>query len=149
MTAMADIALHSKGRPVALVEIAERQKISLAYLEQLFGKLRRAGLVTSMRGPGGGYSLARPSDEMTVAQIMAAVEENLQATQCTGEVGKGCGIAGTMCLTHNLWERLSAHVHVFLQQTTLEDVIETEITPCPAVPDFIDLKEPIGGAARE
>lgn len=141
VTAMADIALNAKGKPVALVEISGRQKISLAYLEQLFGKLRRAGLVDSMRGPGGGYSLARPADEIAVSQIMAAVEERLQATQCSGEVGNGCGIAGTRCLTHNLWERLSAHVHVFLQQTTLEDVIATEMTPCPAVPDFINIAQ--------
>ena len=139
VTAMADIALHADGQPVALAEIAERQRISLAYLEQLFGKLRRAGLVESMRGPGGGYTLARPATAIPVAQIMAAVEENLQATQCSGEVGDGCAIAGKRCLTHNLWERLSAHVHVFLQQTSLEDVIATEIQPCPAVPDFTAL----------
>jgi len=141
VTAMADIALHSKGRHLALAEISERQKISLAYLEQLFGKLRRAGLVLSMRGPGGGYSLARPADEITVSQIMAAVEEKLQATQCTGEVGEGCAVAGTRCLTHNLWERLSAHVHLFLQQTTLNDVIATPMAPCPAVPDFIGMSD--------
>lgn len=137
VTAMSDIAIHADGRPLALTEIADRQGISLAYLEQLFGKLRRAGLVTSMRGPGGGYSLARPASEIAVSEIMSAVEENLQATQCSGEVGKGCTKSGTLCLTHNLWERLSAHVYTFLQQTSLEDVVATEIVPCPAVPDFI------------
>jgi Rrf2 family iron-sulfur cluster assembly transcriptional regulator len=137
VTAMADIALHGNGQPLSLAEISQRQKISLAYLEQLFGKLRRAGLVRSMRGPGGGYTLARTAAEISVAQIMAAVEESLRATQCSGEVGNGCGTAGTRCLTHNLWERMSAHVHVFLQQTSLEDVIATPISPCPAVPDFI------------
>lgn len=149
VTAMADIALHGKGRPLALAEISERQKISLAYLEQLFGKLRRAGLVESMRGPGGGYTLARPAAEIDVAQIMAAVEERLQATQCTGEVGEGCAVAGTRCLTHNLWERLSAHVHLFLQQTSLQDVIATPIEPCPAVPDFIGLTEIMRETARD
>ncbi len=149
VTAMADIALHADGQPVALGEIAGRQKISLAYLEQLFGKLRRAGLVDSMRGPGGGYTLARPAKDIAVSQIMAAVEEKLQATQCSGEVGEGCSVAGTRCLTHNLWERLSAHVHLFLQQTTLEDVIATEIVPCPAVPDFIGMAEIIGEDARD
>lgn len=149
VTALADIALHGDGRPMALAEIAERQKISLAYLEQLFGKLRRAGLVESMRGPGGGYLLARPAREIAVSQIMAAVEEKLQATQCSGEVGEGCAVAGTRCLTHNLWESLSAHVHLFLQQTSLEDVIETPMMPCPAVPDFIGMAEPVGGVARD
>jgi Rrf2 family iron-sulfur cluster assembly transcriptional regulator len=149
VTAMADIAQHANGQPLSLAEISGRQNISLAYLEQLFGKLRRAGLVDSMRGPGGGYTLARPADEIAVSQIMAAVEERLQATQCSGEVGNGCGTAGTRCLTHNLWERLSAHVHLFLQQTTLEDVIATEIAPCPAVPDFIGHVETSGDAIRD
>ena len=139
VTAMADIALHGEARPVALGEIAQRQGLSVAYLEQLFGKLRRAGLVTSTRGPGGGYALAREPGGIAVAEIMAAVDERLQATQCSGAVGEGCTQDGALCLTHNLWERLSAHVHVFLQQTSLEDVIATEIQPCPAVPDFTAL----------
>ena len=146
VTAMADIARQEHERPVSLGEIAERQGISLAYLEQLFGKLRRAGLVTSMRGPGGGYTLARGADAIAVSEIMAAVDERLKATQCSGSVGEGCTSDGAQCLTHNLWERLSAHVHVFLQQTTLEDVIATEIQPCPAVPDFTALLEDEGAA---
>ena len=146
VTAMADIALQAHERPVSLGEIAERQGISLAYLEQLFGKLRRAGLVDSMRGPGGGYTLARPAEAVAVSDIMAAVDERLQATQCSGEVGNGCTHDGAQCLTHNLWERLSAHVHVFLQQTTLQDVIATEMTPCPAVPDFTVLLDDEEGA---
>jgi len=149
VTALADIALHADGQPVTLAEIAQRQNISLAYLEQLFGKLRRAGLVVSMRGPGGGYSLARPSGDIAVSQIMAAVEEKLQATQCSNEVGEGCTSDGTRCLTHNLWESLSAHVHVFLQQTTLEDVIATPMMPCPAVPDFIGMSGLTEGGARD
>ena len=136
VTAMADIAQQDHDRPISLGEISERQNISLAYLEQLFGKLRRAGLVDSMRGPGGGYTLAREPSLIPVSEIMAAVDERLKATQCSGAVGEGCTKDGSQCLTHNLWERLSAHVHVFLQQTTLEDVIATEIQPCPAVPDF-------------
>jgi Rrf2 family iron-sulfur cluster assembly transcriptional regulator len=146
VTAMADIARQPHARPVSLGDISERQGISLAYLEQLFGKLRRAGLVTSMRGPGGGYMLARDASGIAVAEIMAAVDERLQATQCSGAVGEGCTNDGAQCLTHNLWERLSAHVHVFLQQTTLEDVIATDIQPCPAVPDFSALLEEEGAA---
>lgn len=145
VTAMADIARQPHERPVSLGEISERQGISLAYLEQLFGKLRRAGLVTSMRGPGGGYSLAREPSAIAVSDVMAAVDERLKATQCSGSVGEGCTKDGSQCLTHNLWERLSAHVHVFLQQTTLEDVIATDIQPCPAVPDFSLLLEDEGG----
>jgi Rrf2 family iron-sulfur cluster assembly transcriptional regulator len=144
VTAMADIARQDHDRPVSLGDISERQGISLAYLEQLFGKLRRAGLVTSMRGPGGGYTLARQASAIAVAEIMAAVDERLQATQCSGAVGEGCTSDGAQCLTHNLWERLSAHVHVFLQQTSLEDVIATDIQPCPAVPDFTALLQDEG-----
>jgi len=139
VTAMADIALHADGKPVTLAEVAERQSISQSYLEQLFAKLRRAGLVNGLRGPGGGYTLARPAGEIALSEVMAAVDERLQATQCNGGVGKGCVKEGEACLTHNLWERLSAHVYVFLQQTSLEDVISTEIQPCPAVPDFLSL----------
>jgi Rrf2 family iron-sulfur cluster assembly transcriptional regulator len=146
VTAMADIARQPHERPVSLGEISERQGISLAYLEQLFGKLRRAGLVSSMRGPGGGYTLAREPSAISVSEVMAAVDERLKATQCSGSVGEGCTHDGAQCLTHNLWERLSAHVHVFLQQTTLEDVIATEIQPCPAVPDFSLLLEDEGAA---
>lgn len=146
VTAMADIAQQSHGRPVSLGEISERQGISLAYLEQLFGKLRRAGLVASMRGPGGGYTLVKEPAKIAVSEIMAAVDERLRATQCDGVVGEGCTTDGVQCLTHNLWERLSAHVHVFLQQTTLEDVIATDIQPCPAVPDFSQLLKSEGAA---
>ena len=149
VTAMADIARQDHGLPVSLGEISERQGISLAYLEQLFGKLRRAGLVASMRGPGGGYTLAREPAEIDVAEIMAAVDERLRATQCSGNVGEGCTTDGTQCLTHNLWERLSAYVHVFLQQTSLEDVIATEIQPCPAVPDFSLLFQDVSTESEE
>ncbi|HSF96314.1 MAG TPA: Rrf2 family transcriptional regulator [Thermohalobaculum sp.] len=143
VTALADIALNGPGRPVTLAEISERQDISLAYLEQLFVRLRRAGIVESVRGPGGGYLLARPPAELRISEVMAAVDERLNAMGCDGkwEEGQGCGRSKEACLTHNLWEQLSAHVHVFLSQTSIADVIGDKMTPCPAVPDFSALLE--------
>ncbi len=143
VTARADIALNSEARPVTLADISERQEISLAYLEQLFVRLRRAGIVESVRGPGGGYLLAMAPEEMRIADIMVAVDERLNAMGCDGkwEDGQGCGRSREACLTHNLWEQLSAHVHVFLSQTTIADVIGNPMTPCPAVPDSSELLE--------
>mgnify|MGYP000176859294 CR=1 FL=1 len=132
VTALADIAIHGASGPVALADISARQEISLAYLEQLFVKLRRAGLVDSVRGPGGGYNLANAADETRIADIMAAVDERLNAmTERDTEGGQGSAEAQ---LTQALWEQLSAHVHVFLSQTTIADVIEDRLVPCPAVP---------------
>jgi Rrf2 family transcriptional regulator, iron-sulfur cluster assembly transcription factor len=143
VTALADIALNGDARPVTLADISERQDISLAYLEQLFVRLRRAGIVESVRGPGGGYLLAIAPGEMRIADIMVAVDERLNAMGCDGkwEEGQGCGKSEAACLTHNLWEQLSAHVHVFLSQTTIADVISNRMVPCPAVPDFSELLE--------
>jgi len=137
VTALADIALNGDAGPVALADIAERQDISLAYLEQLFVKLRRNGLVESVRGPGGGYNLAKAPTETRISDIMAAVDERLNAMGCDTKPGQGCGNSREACLTHALWEQLSAHVHVFLNQTTIADVIGDRMMPCPAVPDFI------------
>jgi Rrf2 family iron-sulfur cluster assembly transcriptional regulator len=141
VTALADIALNGASGPVALADISARQGISLAYLEQLFVKLRRRGLVASVRGPGGGYRLAHAPEETRISDIMAAVDERLNAMGCesreSGGGGEGCGNSQEACLTHALWERLSAHVHVFLSRTTIADVIGDRLVPCPAVPDFI------------
>ncbi|MEM1314461.1 MAG: Rrf2 family transcriptional regulator [Pseudomonadota bacterium] len=148
VTALADIALAGaapdgvEGRRVSLGEIAERQDISLAYLEQLFARLRRAGLVDSIRGPGGGYRLSRPSGQIPIAEVMTAVDERLNAMGCDADkkgAGQGCAGSKAQCLTHDLWEQLSAHVHVFLSRTTLADVVSDRLTPCPAVPDFAAL----------
>ena len=143
VTALADIALNGEARPVTLADISRRQEISLAYLEQLFVRLRRAGIVESVRGPGGGYLLALESRELRIADIMAAVDERLNAMSCDGgwEQGHGCGRSKEACLTHSLWEQLSAHVHVFLSQTSIADVIGNRMVPCPAVPDFTGLLE--------
>lgn len=137
VTALADIALNGTAGPVTLADISARQGISLAYLEQLFVKLRRRGLVASVRGPGGGYRLAHGPEETRISDIMAAVDERLNAMGCEGRDGERCGNSKEACLTHALWEQLSAHVHVFLSQTTIADVIGDRLVPCPAVPDFI------------
>jgi Rrf2 family iron-sulfur cluster assembly transcriptional regulator len=132
--AMVDLARHAQAKPVSLSDIATRQEISLSYLEQLFARLRRAGLVKSVRGPGGGYRLARDPADIRVADVMEAVEETVDAMH-TGAGASGA-VSGTRAqsLTNRLWEGLSAHVYVFLHQTTLAEVIGNKMKPCPAVP---------------
>ncbi|MDE1939351.1 MAG: Rrf2 family transcriptional regulator [Alphaproteobacteria bacterium] len=126
--AMADLAMHEAGsRPVSLADIAERQEISLSYLEQLFAKLRRNGLVSSVRGPGGGYRLSRPSEEVRVADIIMAVDEPLAATRCKTGTAKGCMVEGARCITHDLWEELGRQIHVFLSSVSLADVVEKRV----------------------
>lgn len=134
MVALADLASAPPERLVTLAEIADRQDISLTYLEQLFVKLRRAELVASVRGPGGGYRLARSPDAIRVSEILAAVDETVSAMH-TGAGASG-GLSGTKAqsMTNRLWESLSAHVYVFLHQTRLSDVVQNGLTPCPAVP---------------
>ncbi len=135
VTAMADIALHGGSGPVALAAVAGRQNLPVSYLEQLFVPLRRAGLVASARGPGGGYRLARPAGDIAISDIFSAVGEDVQAMHCDeDEPVEGCSGSRALCLTHDLWERLSALVHVFLQTTSLADVVENRLVPCPAVP---------------
>ncbi len=136
MVALADIALQPGDTLVSLGDISGRQDISLPYLEQLFVKLRRADLIVSVRGPGGGYRLARPSSEIRVSEILEAVDETVDAMH------KGAGASGAasgskaQSLTNRLWEGLSAHVYVFLHQTRLSDVVGNELAPCPAVPSL-------------
>lgn len=121
--AMIDIATHSDGEPVSLAEIAERQDISQEYLEQLFGKLRKHKLVESARGPGGGYRLATPMNEIPVAKIIAAVDEELQFTRCDGDAVEGC-VKGERCNAHDLWSSLGRQMMYFLSSISLEDVVE-------------------------
>lgn len=121
VTAMLDLALHFDKGSVTLADIARRQGISLSYLEQLFAKLRRSGLVESVRGPGGGYNLARTPAEISVAQIILAINENIDATRCGGE--RNCQ-DDEPCLTHQLWEDLSRQIHEFLTGITLGDLVE-------------------------
>ena len=125
--AMTDLAIHSSGRPVSLAEIAERQEISLSYLEQLFGKLRRNHLVKSVRGPGGGYRLGRAAEDIRVADVVVAVDEPLAATRCHPGSATGCHGAKGRCLTHDLWEELGNQIHLFLASVSLADVINKRI----------------------
>jgi Rrf2 family iron-sulfur cluster assembly transcriptional regulator len=124
VTAMLDLAIHSdKGAAVSLAQISKRQDISLSYLEQLFSKLRKAGLVVSVRGPGGGYKLGRPTDTIFVAQIIDAVNESIDATSCGG---KGNCHHGEVCLTHHLWSDLSDQIHHFLSGISLVNLVERQ-----------------------
>jgi Rrf2 family transcriptional regulator, iron-sulfur cluster assembly transcription factor len=125
--AMADLAHHSNGRPVALAEVADRQEISLSYLEQLFGRLRRNGLVSSVRGPGGGYMLAREPAQMRIADIILAVDEPIKATRCTPGSPTGCHSHKGRCLTHDLWEELGNQIYLYLSSVTLADVCERRV----------------------
>ncbi|MDH3713721.1 MAG: Fe-S cluster assembly transcription factor [Gammaproteobacteria bacterium] len=120
VTAMMDLAIHNDGRPVTLAAISQCQAISLSYLEQLFAKLRRANLVEGVRGPGGGYRLARPSTQITVAQIIRAVDERVDVTRCSGL--ENCQ-DGERCLTHELWEELSAELFDYLDGITLQEFV--------------------------
>ncbi|MBL8433273.1 MAG: Fe-S cluster assembly transcription factor, partial [Dechloromonas sp.] len=120
VTAMMDLALRGQGGPVALAGVSERQKISLSYLEQLFGKLRRDKLVDSVRGPGGGYCIARPLEGVTVADIIRAVDEPLDATQCGGR--ENC-LDDQRCMTHDLWSSLNDRMYDYLTSVTLADLV--------------------------
>jgi Rrf2 family iron-sulfur cluster assembly transcriptional regulator len=126
--AMADLAKNGRAdgvqRAVSLAEIAARQEISLSYLEQLFARLRKSGLVQSVRGPGGGYRLAKDMRDTVVAEIVLAVDEPIRATRCSGQGSpRGCMIGGERCITHNLWEDLGAEIHAYLAGVSLEDVV--------------------------
>ncbi len=137
MVALSDIALQPEGALVTLGEVSRRQSISLPYLEQLFVKLRRADLVTSVRGPGGGYRLARPTSEIRVAEILAAVDETVDAMHKGAGASGGASGSRAQSMTNRLWEGLSAQVYVFLHQTRLSDVVGNTLAPCPAVPSLL------------
>lgn len=144
--AMVDLADHlgakPKSGPITLADIAGRQEISLSYLEQLFSKLRKAGLVKSVRGPGGGYVLARPARDLRISDIVLAVDEPLRATRCQPDSGRGCMADGSRCLTHDLWDELGNQIYSFLSTVSLEDVCARRVKPprsvtlVPAVPAF-------------
>ena len=121
VTAILDIALHGKSLPVSLADIAERQAISLSYLEQLFAQLRREGLVHSVRGPGGGYQLGKSPEEINLGMIIAAVNENVDVSKCKGS---GNCSNNSRCLTHSLWERLEIQIEHFLHTITLAELVE-------------------------
>ena len=128
VTAMLDLAIHDKAGPVTLADISQCQGISLSYLEQLFARLRQSGLVKGVRGPGGGYRLARPASEINIAEIICSVDENVDVTQCKG--GGNCQ-DGAKCLTHELWTRLSVKLYDFLSEITLAQFVER-----PGIPEL-------------
>jgi Rrf2 family iron-sulfur cluster assembly transcriptional regulator len=122
VTAMADIAAFGHGDPVSLRDVAERQVLSLAFLEQVFAKLKRAGLVESRRGASGGYVLTRPPQEVSLSEVVAAVDETVRTTACQPGTAVGCTGTSARCLTHGLWRELDGHIETFLAQRTLDDV---------------------------
>ncbi|RRQ23522.1 Rrf2 family transcriptional regulator [Guyparkeria sp. SCN-R1] len=128
VTAMLDLAIHDRGQPTALADIAERQSLSLSYLEQLFAQLRRGQLVSSVRGPGGGYQLAREPARINIAEIVHAVDEVVDVTRCGG---RGNCQDGGKCLAHDLWMGLSAQIQGFLESISLADLVEQ--------PDVLDV----------
>jgi Rrf2 family iron-sulfur cluster assembly transcriptional regulator len=125
--ALVDLAANDAGRPIALAEIADRQEISLSYLEQLFAKLRRGGLVTSVRGPGGGYQLAHAAEETRISDIILAVDEPIRATRCQPGQPFGCRANQSRCMTHDLWEELGNQIYLFLSSVTVADVVSRRV----------------------
>ncbi len=139
MVALVDLALQPEGDLLSLTEISRRQDISLPYLEQLFVKLRRAGLVESVRGPGGGYRLARECARIRASEVLAAVDETVDAMhQGAGASGAVSG-SRAQSLANRVWEGLSAQVYVYLHQVRLSDVVKNELAPCPAVPSLFEV----------
>lgn len=125
--AMVDLARNAQGRPLALADIALRQEISLSYLEQLFAKLRRGGLVKSVRGPGGGYLLSREPADIRISDVIMAVDEPIRATRCEPGSPAGCHTDKSRCLTHDLWEELGNQIHLYLSSVSLDDVVNRRV----------------------
>ena len=127
--AMVDLARQPAAAPVPLAAIAERQEIPLAYLEQIFARLKRADLVSSVRGPGGGYKLARTATTTSIADIIHASEEEMKMTRCETHSHTGCMASKERCLTHDLWEGLSTHIQTYLEGITLADICARRLKP--------------------
>jgi Rrf2 family iron-sulfur cluster assembly transcriptional regulator len=140
VTAMLDLAFHSQIKPVTLTDIAARQTISLSYLEQLFARLRQAGMVKGVRGPGGGYKLCRKTSEINVADIITAVNESLDSTKCGGEANCHKEQA---CLTHDLWMGLSDQIRNYLQEISLADLLEKNQLMVATKRQKLDVQHPV------
>jgi Rrf2 family iron-sulfur cluster assembly transcriptional regulator len=141
VTAMIDLGLRQSSGPVTLAAISQRQQISLSYLEQLFGKLRRNELVESTRGPGGGYTLARDASQITVAEIIVSVDEPIDATQCGGK--ENCLGEGSRCMTHDLWATLNQRMVDFLTSVTLQKLVDDQLAKGMQVEDKPSIKRAI------
>ena len=144
VTAMIDLALRQNNGPVTLAAISQRQQISLSYLEQLFGKLRRHELVESTRGPGGGYTLGRKATDITVADIIVSVDEPIDATQCGGK--ENCHGEGIRCMTHELWAQLNAKMVDFLDSVSLQSLVDEQIAKGVVVENVPMIKRAISSA---
>jgi Rrf2 family iron-sulfur cluster assembly transcriptional regulator len=144
VTAMIDLALRQASGPVTLAAISQRQHISLSYLEQLFGKLRRHDLVESTRGPGGGYTLGRKASEITVADIIVSVDEPIDATQCGGK--ENCHGEGARCMTHELWASLNEKMVDFLDSITLQKLVDDQLAKGMVVENVPTIKRAISSA---
>ena len=141
VTAMIDLGLRQNNGPVTLAAISQRQQISLSYLEQLFGKLRRHELVESTRGPGGGYTLGRKASEITVADIIVSVDEPIDATQCGGK--ENCLGDGTRCMTHDLWSSLNSRMVEFLDSVSLQKLVDEQLAKGVVVESTPQVKKAI------
>lgn len=137
--ALTDLAIADGNELTSLSEISKRQNISLPYLEQLFVRLRRANLVTSVRGPGGGYRLARTPETIRISDVLEAVDESVNAMQMGAGASGGVSGSRAQTLSNRLWESLSAHVYVFLHNHTLADVARNQLLPCPALPQILNV----------
>lgn len=126
--AMVELAQRPPGVPVTLAELAQAQEITVPYLEQIFSKLKKHGLVRSVRGPGGGYALAKPAADIPISDVIQAVDESLEMTRCKNDSHKGCMSTRARCLTHNLWHGLEQQIYTYLNGVTLADVIKGRIT---------------------
>ena len=140
--AMVDLARHGAGHPVSLADIAERQEISLSYLEQLFARLRKNELVRSVRGPGGGYLLGRGTEDVKISDIILAVDEPIRVTRCQPTSAAGCKADRSRCLTHDLWEELGNQIHLFLRSVSLADVIENRVVGSACMRREVPAKAP-------
>jgi Rrf2 family iron-sulfur cluster assembly transcriptional regulator len=138
VTAMVDLAMRHGEGPVTLSEISQRQKIALSYLEQLFGKLRRRGLVDSVRGPGGGYCLAKDTAQISVADVIVAVDEPIDATQCAGQ--ENCK-EDEKCITHDLWMKLNEHIFEYLGAVTLKQMVDEQLAREQGIARLHDLRD--------
>jgi len=147
--AMADLAQQGGDRPVTLADIASRQEISQSYLEQLFAKLRRADVVVSVRGPGGGYRLARHASDVAISDIIIAVDEPMRATRCSNLGERGCLSSGQKCITHDLWDELGRQIQYFLAGVSLEDVVERRVAGLAARPRALEDRDVEERAAAE
>ncbi|MBT3766546.1 MAG: Rrf2 family transcriptional regulator [Rhodospirillaceae bacterium] len=144
--AMTDLASNSHGDPVSLADVAERQEISLSYLEQLFSKLRKGGVVKSVRGPGGGYLLSRDASDLRISDIVLAVNEPLSTTRCTPGSAEGCTSDRSRCLTHDLWEELGNQIHLYLSSISLDDVCKRRVLGTSGTLHRTSLLEPCAAA---